>query len=273
LNKFKSRTLTGILFVLIVAGALWLGQISFFILFALIIIGSLWEFFNLNNQNNHNPQKWIGLFFGLLTFTVTFFHAKNVIPATWFLFIFAGFFIFAVAELFRKQTNPANAFNSFMGVIYIAGTLSTANYLVFNKTAGNVASYQFELILSIFVIIWLNDTMAYLIGKRTGKHKLMQRISPKKTWEGTLAGLVFACITSIILSIFLTTLNMTEAGILGILISIAANFGDLFESAIKRKAGRKDSGTLLPGHGGLLDRFDAVLFAIPFSFFYLTIFI
>jgi len=272
LNKFKSRTLTGILFVLIVAGALWLGQISFFVLFALIIIGSLWEFFNINNQNN-KTQKWASLVFGLLTFSISFFHAKGTIPATWFLLIFAGFFIFAIAELFRKQANPSNAFNNFMGVIYIAGTLSTANYLVFNKTAGNAVPYQFELILSIFVIIWLNDTMAYLIGKRTGKHKLMQRVSPKKTWEGTLAGLVFACISSITLSFFLIPLNMTEAGILGIIIAIAANFGDLFESAIKRIAGRKDSGTLLPGHGGLLDRFDAALFAIPFSFFYLIIFI
>ena len=273
MNKFKSRTLTGILFVLIVAGALWLGQISFFVLFALIIVGSLWEFYSLNNQNNNNPQKWMGIFFGLLTFTITFFHAKNILPATWFLLIFSGFFIFVIAELFSKKPNPANAFHSFTGVVYIAGALSTANYLVFNKTDGNIITYQFELILSIFAIIWLNDTMAYLIGKKTGKHKLMKKVSPKKTWEGTLGGLVFACITSITLSFFLIPLNIIEAGGLGILIAIAANLGDLFESSIKRKADRKDSGTILPGHGGLLDRFDAALFAIPFSLFYIIIFI
>jgi len=273
LNKFKTRTLTGILFVLIVAGALWLGQISFFILFSLIISGSLWEFYTLNNLNNNSPQKWIGLFFALLTFAISFFHSKNVIPATWFLLIFSGFFVFAIAELFNKQANPVNAFLYFIGVIYIAGSLSTANYLVFNKITDNGILYQFELILSIFIIIWLNDTMAYLIGRKTGRHKLMKRISPQKSWEGTLAGLVFSCIISTGLSIFFIPLSIIEAGGLGILIAVAANLGDLFESSLKRKAGKKDSGTLLPGHGGLLDRFDAALFAIPLSFFYLIFFI
>ncbi|MGM0613737.1 MAG: phosphatidate cytidylyltransferase, partial [Bacteroidota bacterium] len=249
------------------------GQISFFALFSLIIIGSLWEFYNLSNLKNKNPQKWLGLSVGLLTFVIAFFHARNTLPATWFILIFFSFFIFAIVEIFRKQANPANAFTSITGVIYIAGTLSTANYLVFNQSSHNAFSYQFELILGIFIIIWANDTMAYLIGKKTGKHKLMKRVSPKKTWEGTLAGLVFACITSTILSIFLIPLSTIEAGILGILISIAANLGDLFESAMKRNTGKKDSGKLLPGHGGVLDRFDAALFAIPFSFFYLNYFV
>ena len=270
MDKFKSRTLTGIAFVLIMAGALWLGQISFFILFSLIITGSLWEFYSLSNQNHRNPQKWLGLAVGLLTFAIAFFHARGTIPATWFLLIFFSFFIFVIAELFSKQTTPAHSSSAVMGIIYIPGTLSTANYLVFNQSAGDTFSYQFELILGVFIIIWINDTMAYIIGKNTGKHKLMKQVSPKKTWEGTLSGLVFAFITSIILSTFLTPLNITEAGVLGILISIAANMGDLFESAIKRNAGSKDSGATLPGHGGLLDRFDAALFAIPFSFFYLN---
>jgi phosphatidate cytidylyltransferase len=131
------------------------------------------------------------------------------------------------------------------------------------------AEYNFVLILGIFFVIWMNDTMAYVVGKYFGRHKLIRQISPKKTWEGTLAGFLFAILTSVGISQFTPVIDTLHSFVLGGIISIAANLGDLFESSLKRSAGQKDSGKLLPGHGGVLDRFDAAIFAIPFAFLYL----
>ncbi len=273
MNKLKSRTLTGILFVLIVAGTLLLGQISFFVLFALIITGGLLEFFNITPQVYKLFQKWLAILIGLGIFTLTFFHARGTISSSWLLLIFVSFFLISIADLFSKKANPLYTALTVMGITYIAGTLSTTNYLVFNQALGDISHYHFEFILSIFIITWMNDTLAYLIGSKLGKHALNKRISPKKTWEGTFAGLIFAGLVSIIISEFFLPLTFSEALILGILISITANLGDLFESALKRNTGKKDSGKLFPGHGGVLDRFDAAIFAIPFSFFYIHFFI
>jgi phosphatidate cytidylyltransferase len=256
-----------------VAGTLLLGQISFFVLFALIITGGLLEYFDIASEVYDPFQKWLGVIIGLGIFTLTFFHAQRQISSTWFLLIFAGFFLVSIADLLNKKANPMNTAISVLGITYIAGSLSTTNYLVFNKSLGDLNHYHFEFILSIFIITWMNDTMAYLTGSKLGKHSLIKRISPKKTWEGTIGGFVFACIVTLIISHFFLPLSLYEALILGAIISVSANLGDLFESSLKRNAGKKDSGKLLPGHGGVLDRFDAAIFAIPFSFFYIHFFI
>lgn len=273
MNKLISRTFTGILFVLIVAGTLLLGQFSFFVLFAIIITGSLLEYFDIFPQDFNLFQKWLAIIIGVGVFALTFFHAQEKLDSSWFLLIFVSFFLVSITDLFNKRTNPLSTALTILGIIYIAGSLSTTNYLVFSKILGNTSHYHFELILSIFIITWMNDTMAYLIGSRLGKHALIKRISPQKTWEGTMAGLIFAGITSIVLSGFFLPISLSESLILGVLIGITANLGDLFESALKRYTGKKDSGKLLPGHGGVLDRFDAAIFAIPFSFFYIHFFV
>jgi len=251
------------------AGALWLGQISFFFLFALIITGGLWEFFGLTAKTHSTLLKVLTIGIGLTVFTVTFLHASGKLDPSWFPLLFLGFFLLAIATLFQHTKSPKDTFLLLSGILYIAGSLSTANYIVFSKASMANLPYQFEMILSIFIIIWGNDTMAYIGGKWAGKHKLAPAISPKKTWEGTLTGFIFAAIISLALSSLLLELGILQSLLLGGLISIAATTGDLFESAIKRDAGVKDSGSLLPGHGGILDRFDAVLFAIPVAFFYL----
>ena len=269
MNTFKRRSLTGILFVLIVAGALWLGQISFFFLFALIITGGLWEFFVITTKTHSSLVKVLTIGMGLTVFTFTFLHASGRLASSWLPLLFLGFFLLAIVNLFQKTKFPKDTFLLTSGILYIAGSLSTANYIVFSKASLVNLPYQFEMILSIFIIIWLNDTMAYIGGKWTGKHKLAPTISPKKTWEGTLTGFIFAALTSLVLSELLFDLGIIHALLLGGLISAAATTGDLLESALKRDAGVKDSGSLLPGHGGILDRFDAALFAIPVAFFYL----
>jgi phosphatidate cytidylyltransferase len=126
-------------------------------------------------------------------------------------------------------------------------------------------------LLSVFILIWMSDVGGYFAGVNFGKHKLLERISPKKSWEGVAGGFVLCIISSIVLSNFVTKLDLTEWIILGIIICISSVIGDLIESMIKRTANVKDSGTILPGHGGILDRFDSALLVIPIVYIYIIL--
>ena len=127
------------------------------------------------------------------------------------------------------------------------------------------------LLLGSFILVWVNDSAAYLIGKNFGKQKLFPRISPKKTVEGFLGGLFFSCVASFFIALYTETLNSTHWLILAIIVSVFGTFGDLIESKFKRQAGVKDSGVIMPGHGGLMDRLDSLIFAAPFIYLFLRI--
>ena len=127
-----------------------------------------------------------------------------------------------------------------------------------------------SLLVGFFIVIWGNDTFAYLSGMAFGKHKLLERVSPKKTWEGTFGGALFSFIAVIVLSLFFKELNAFEWIGFALTIIIFGTFGDLFESLIKRTLGLKDSGNIMPGHGGILDRFDSILMAAPFAYIYIV---
>ena len=156
-----------------------------------------------------------------------------------------------------------------LGVVYVALPLSLLTFLAFDTNN----QYSYHLILSLFILVWLSDVGGYFAGVNFGKHKLLERISPKKTWEGVAGGLVLCIVGAYILSQFLPTMNIYMWLVLGVLVSISSIIGDLIESMLKRSANIKDSGNVLPGHGGILDRFDSVLFVIPivyiFKFFIL----
>ena len=128
-----------------------------------------------------------------------------------------------------------------------------------------------ELVLLVFILLWTNDVFAYLSGRLLGKHKLFERISPGKTIEGSIGGLVFTMVGVIVFSHYADWLSMTQALGMGLIAVIFGSLGDLCESMLKRQAGVKDSGKLIPGHGGILDRFDSVLFSVPFIFVYLKL--
>jgi len=131
--------------------------------------------------------------------------------------------------------------------------------------------YNPNILLGSFILVWINDSFAYLIGKNFGKQKLFPRVSPKKTVEGFLGGLFFACIASYFIAKYSYTLQFTYWLILAIIISVSGTIGDLIESKFKRQAGVKDSGVIMPGHGGLLDRFDSIIFAAPFIYLFLRL--
>jgi phosphatidate cytidylyltransferase len=184
-------------------------------------------------------------------------------------FIFVILFVQIAIELYRKNPQWKNISSLLTGYFYITVPFGLMSSLFYT---GAVDKARPGILIAMFVLIWTSDVFAYLTGSMLGKHKLMERISPKKTWEGSIGGLIFALIAAYILSLFITELNLIEWFMLAIVIVISGTLGDLVESLLKRNADVKDSGTIFPGHGGVLDRFDAVIFATPMVFVFINLF-
>lgn len=269
MKVFLQRSLTGILFVALLLGAIIGGEYSFFALFFLIILLGQLEFYRLFEINNTRPQKYFGVFIGASFFVSCFLAAKKVIPVEYlFVVIVTLVFISFIYELFTSSQKPfSNIAYTLLGVVYIALPFSATNFLVFQS-----GTYNYHLLLGCFILLWTNDTAAYILGKSMGKHKLFERISPNKTWEGTVGGAIICIISALIISNFYNELNQSSWLILAVIVIVFGTLGDLVESLLKRSIDIKDSGSLLPGHGGILDRFDSFLFAIIFVLIYLYIF-
>jgi phosphatidate cytidylyltransferase len=160
---------------------------------------------------------------------------------------------------------------SFFGQFYCAGLLSTLNFIVFNPYTNQYIPYY---ALLIFIYVWLNDTGAYLAGITFGRHPLFSRVSPKKSWEGFWGGIAITVIASLVIAFYFSSFISWELNLgLALVTSIFATFGDLVESLFKRSSGIKDSGILLPGHGGILDRVDSIMLAAPATLIYIEMFI
>jgi len=179
--------------------------------------------------------------------------------------------LFFIHELFIDSEKPAqNIAVISLGIACISLPLGLVQRLIFYN-GRNWSVQNFGIVLAILLLIWTNDTMAYFIGRWIGKNKLLERISPKKTWEGFFGGLVFSVIAGLLIFKWMQTFDaVTWIGI-AVIVSVFGTVGDLFQSMLKRKAGVKDSGKLLPGHGGVYDRFDAFIFCVPFAFAYLQL--
>ena len=237
-----------------------------------ILVGSLFEFYRLSLKSRVRPQMILGAALGLLLFICTFLHASGKVdlPIMFYAFIPLTMGVFVV-ELYRSHSRPfTNIAYTLMGIIYIAGPMSLMNYIAFTPSIGG-SVYDFRLVLGFFFLLWANDTGAYLVGMTIGKHQLFARISPKKWWEGFFGGVVISMGIGALLSLWFNELPMHVWVIMALLTSISGVFGDLFESMYKRSLQVKDSGNIMPGHGGFLDRFDAVFFASPIVFVYLQL--
>lgn len=186
-----------------------------------------------------------------------------------FLLVLFPIIVFAfIIELFRQKKNPfGNIAGLYLSVFFIAVPLVLMNFLFYPDM--NLAQPQVDLLLGFFILIWLNDTFAYLTGSIIGKYLLFKRLSPKKTWEGSIGGGLFSLGGAYILSIFHPSLNLIEWLGFALVIIIFGTFGDLVESMFKRSINVKDSGNIMPGHGGILDRLDSLLISAPFLFAYL----
>lgn len=241
----------------------------FFIVFSAFTFVGLIEFLKLSPVKD-GINKNIGyLIFGMLIYALTGLIGLGYLDIRFIYLLLLIFFLTFVFELFRKQNASQERIGAwFMGFIYVALPFGLMSSLF---VSGNLDGFRIDILIGMFIIIWSSDVFAYLVGSWIGKHRLFERISPKKSWEGSIGGLVFAMLAAYILSLIFHHFTLIEWFIFAVIVVITGALGDLIESMLKRQAGVKDSGTLLPGHGGVLDRFDAVLFATPFVFVYVNL--
>ena len=270
-NNFIQRAITGIIFVGVLIGCILGGPISFTLLFALITALTIHEFGNIvSKQPDVEINKPICMLAGVFLFFG--FQTEILIPYL-FLIIYL-----LVSELYLKKKNPLNNWAyAMMSQIYIALSFAMLNVLAYHSIGneGELSNYHVQynpiLPLSIFIFTWINDTGAYCTGMLFGKHRLFERISPKKSWEGSIGGGVFCIIGAIVMAHFFPFMPISIWIGLALTVVIFGTLGDLTESLLKRTIGIKDSGNILPGHGGMLDRFDSTLMAVPAAVVYLYI--
>lgn len=271
-NNFIQRAITGGIFVILLVGCTLYSPLSFGILFTLISALSVHEFAHLiNSKGKVRINKTITALGGAYLFLALMGFCTSASDARIFLPYLALLLYLMITELYLKRDNPlGNWAFSMLSQLYIALPFALLNVLAYhNSIETSSVTYNPILPLSIFVFIWLNDTGAYCVGSLIGKHRLFERISPKKSWEGSIGGGILSIASSFIFAHYFPFLNMTQWAGLALTVVVFGTWGDLTESLMKRQLGIKDSGTILPGHGGMLDRFDSALMAIPASVVYL----
>jgi phosphatidate cytidylyltransferase len=280
LSVFKTRTISAIVFVVIMMAGLVINQWSFFILFTIIQLGCLNEYIKLMGliyPEYHSlapTHRWGLLLVGIVMMMVL---APNSLGINGYSIKYIGskilpviLVIMVAGELYYRKSNLQNVAISFFGLIYIPMCLSLMFQLRNFMVNTFFINWAFSIPLLLIATIWINDTMAYIVGSFIGKRPLSS-VSPNKTWEGTIAGIVISVLfVSKVLGIWIP-IQEKYIFLISTVAAIAGTFGDLFESKIKRLAGVKDSGTMMPGHGGFLDRFDSILFAVPFVWLVLQI--
>lgn len=267
MNNFVKRSLSGAIFVILVVGSILLGQTTFALFFTIICGWSVLEFHKLtNDQPDFKANYRLSISSAVLLFACSFIDASGIVHFPVFSLYGLFFILVVISELFLKKQNPVHNWAYFvLGQIFIALPFSILNYIIF------IHGFQPLILLAVFVTIWVNDTGAYLVGITLGKHRLFERISPKKSWEGFFGGAFFALISGYIFSLIIKDISLINWLIFSEIIVIFGTFGDLTESLLKRTLNVKDSGNVIPGHGGLLDRFDSMLLAAPAVYIFLSI--
>lgn len=272
MSELQKRILTAIAGIGVFAFCIFYNSYTYFGLFLVLSSFCLWEFYctlKRSNKEGLNVSLFPSFILHIIYYASFFFlycdcilSGQFFIPANSAILIFVlGVFILVIIELFKKSENPfLNIGMSVLGFVYITFPFAIMHFIAIKDT------YEPWKIMSIFIIIWSNDTFAYFSGRLMGKHKLFERLSPKKTWEGFIGGMLFSLVAAYILYQFLGIYSLTIWLLLSLIISVFGTLGDLVESMLKRSLQIKDSGGSLPGHGGFLDRFDSFIFALPFVY-------
>ena len=272
-NNFIQRAVTGVLFVIVLVGCILYSPLSFGILFTIISVLSVHEFAQLVSKSSEvSINKTITALGGAYLFLALMsFCTQQSVGARVFLPYLGLLLYMMITELYLKKKNPTgNWAYSMLSQLYVALPFALLNVLAFqNSSETGSVTYNPILPLSIFVFIWMSDTGAYCVGSLIGKHRLFERISPKKSWEGSIGGGIFSIASSLGFAHFFPFMPGWQWVGLAIVVVIFGTWGDLTESLMNRQLGIKDSGNILPGHGGMLDRFDSALMAIPAAVVYL----
>lgn len=278
MKNLIQRSITGVIYVALICASVLTGGWYYIAFFGLLAIIALQEFYNLSNASTGGENATtlivdvvggvilcVGL--GCVNLALMPPFTTAVLGGTFFTLYLLYLLVRLVMQLYSQETSPlTNLAYSYMGQMYIALPLGLMS-MYYTLNDGKA------LLLLMFIMIWLNDTGAFLVGSMIGKHKLFPRISPKKSWEGFVGGVAFAMISGVVAKVLLPdyfeVVSMASLCGMGLIVGIFATWGDLVESLIKRTLGVKDSGNILPGHGGILDRIDSLLLVVPASLLYL----
>jgi phosphatidate cytidylyltransferase len=260
-------------------GGFWLHPVSFFLTGLVLLIGTQYEYYLMIRSSGVRPQLVPGIIAGITIYIISTLVASEAIGKRFFFVLLLLVPIILVIELYRRQEKPFDSLaHTFFSILYSAVPFSMFPFAAFSRTGLNSilphpdVIFSPGIIIGFFILIWANDTGAYLTGMSLGRHKLMVRISPKKTLEGFIGGILIASLVAWFLSDWLGVMDKIHWIIIALIISVAGTYGDLVESMLKRSAGVKDSGTILPGHGGFLDRFDSTIISFPLVYLFISLF-
>ena len=268
-NNVTQRIITGLVGIVIIVLAVHNGEWSYFGLFLVICVLTQLEFYKLTGLDGMLPLKWMGTFFGAFLYCVSFLVERGTLDATIYLFMFPMIATIFFVKLYKKSDKKpfTNIAYTLCGIFYVAVPFTLLNIIAFSR-----GPYSFQIVLGVLSLFWASDTGAYFAGVRFGKTQLFARVSPKKSWEGSIGGAVTALAAALIFSLFYSDLLAWQWIVVGGIIVITGTYGDLVESLFKRSIAIKDSGQGLPGHGGFLDRFDGLLLSSHFILIFLKIF-
>ncbi len=263
--RFFSAIIGGMIIILSLLWSEW----GFFAVFLSISCLTMWEFYRLMRLQSYLPIRFLGVVIGALLFIFTFLIETDILPSRYYMALFPlASFVFLIKLYKKSDVHPfINIALFYLGILYVAVPFALINILVFYS-----GEYSYEIILGLLFLTWANDVGAYFTGILFGKTKLFERISPKKSWEGSIGGAATSVLTAIVIGFYFEGLNPIEWISVSIIVVIAGTYGDLVESHFKRSIQIKDSGTIIPGHGGFLDRFDSLLIAVPFVVVFLKLF-
>lgn len=244
-----------------------------------MLIGSVYEYYRLIAKTGTQPQSIAGIITALTAYVISGLVAAGIVNFEYYLIIVVEVLYIIIIELYRNQDRPFDALaHTVFGIIFISVPFSLFPFLAYGFDGpgtlinGNITGFTPGLITGFMVLSWGFDIGAYLFGSYFGKHKLLERISPEKSWEGFIFGFIITVLLAWPVSLWFKFPGTGDWIIIGILIAVTGTLGDLVESMLKRSVGVKDSGSLLPGHGGLLDRFDSLILSLPFVYLYILLF-
>lgn len=273
LKDIFTRAGAGTIYILVILLGLLGGRFSFLAVFGAILGSGLFEFYRMVEKDTaHAISKIFNILMGVVIFISVFLYLESIHIYLLPVFILTYLLILIASAIFLRRDDILHGIiYSVFGQVYITMPLSLLMFISYSPDMAN-NEYNWVPVLALFVFLWVNDTAAYFIGSLIGKHKLIEHISPKKSIEGFIAGIFFTLLASLIFARLYPGFTPIFWMGLSVVVALFGTLGDLFESLIKRTCNVKDAGDLIPGHGGILDRIDSLLVAIPAVFLYLILF-
>ncbi len=269
MKDLTRRSVTGIVYIVLMLGGAAFHPVIFAIVFGTLMFFTQLEFYKLVETAGSRPRKNFGLTLGVLFFLICFGMVNSILPAKSYLIFVPALTFLLLFEAFSDRSGILqNSAITFTGFVYVAIPFSLLHFIV-HPGYPNYPVFNSNILIGVFLIVWIYDSMAYMTGSKFGKHKINRKISPNKSWEGCIGGTIFGLLMGVVNSLMFPQPSLFDWLVIAIIVIIFGTLGDLFESIIKRRLNVKDSGTMLPGHGGLLDRFDSLLFALPVVYVWL----